>query len=140
MSWFSTSAFQFELPGDGWDERTQQRHAAPDRPRHRFAVSRAPKNEGETIDVEAAVRAFPELPNTEREILRKAPVTVGLCAGEDLSFVQRSLLGAEYIRIVVVEYYDRILAFHWMGPASDRDEIDERAERGLESILFRRQP
>ncbi len=136
MSWFSTKAFHFELPGDAWEEATTQVHTPPGDDRTTFALSR--QRATPELDLEATVRDMTGGHYLEREVVRSERIHVGPLDAQDVGVVARSHDSADYHRMVAVEYYDLALNFQWVGPASARAETDARAERALEALRFRR--
>lgn len=136
MNWFSTKAFAFELPGDGWSEETTQFFTPKDDDTKAFAISRQ-KNDP-ALDMEATVKEMKGGAYLEREIVRSEPIQVGPLEAKDVSIVARNLKGADYLRNVLVTYYDLLLNFQWVGPAPSRKEIDALADRTLETLRFRR--
>ncbi len=136
MSWFSTKAFSFDLPGEDWSEQTTQFFTPKDDDTAAFAISRQ-KNDPE-LDMEATVRDMKGGYYLEREIVRSEQIQVGPLDARDYGFIARNLKGADYLRNVLVTYYDLLLNFQWVGPARLRKEIDARAERSLAALRFRR--
>jgi hypothetical protein len=138
MSWFSTSAFSFELPGDRWEERTVNLF----RPRHDdrsvFMLGRAKIPEGGPVPFEELLDSLPMGPYDERKIVRHEPCRVGMLEGEDVSLFARTGASGEYYRFVSVPYYDLEVTFQFAGPIADRQKVDENADRTLDSVRFRK--
>lgn len=136
MSWFSTKAFSFELPGE-WQERTIQLHRPADDAETAFALARNPREDKQEIDLDMVVSSLPKGSNVEREVLHNDRVEVGPLDGQDMGFITRTRASAEYYRIVCVSYFDLELSFQWAGPAARRAEVDARAEHLLQTVKFR---
>ncbi|NUO54742.1 MAG: hypothetical protein HOV80_38365 [Polyangiaceae bacterium] len=136
MSWFSTKGFSFSLPGEEWTEATTQFFTPKGDDTAAFAISRQ-ENDPE-LDMEATVRDMKGGYYLEREIVRSERIQVGPLEAKDYGFIARNLKGADYLRNVLVTYYDLLLNFQWVGPAQARKEIDARADRALETLRFRR--
>lgn len=134
MTWFSTKAFQFDLPGDGWDELTIQSFHSQEDEHAAFAISR--QKASEDVDLVESVKNTPA-PYLEREIVRHEPRQVGALDAEDLAVIGRASTHADYHRMVVVRYYDLALSFQWSGAAANRDAVDARVEQALETVRFR---
>lgn len=138
MSWFSTSRFRFELPGDVWEERTLHVFRPPDDTRSVFMVGRAKPPPGKRPTVEELMAAMPEGPYDERQVVRREWRQVGPLEGEDVTIAARGGAAADYYRFISVDYYELELTFQFAGPISERDRVDARAEATLQSVAFRR--
>lgn len=138
MSWFTTSAFHFELPGERWEERTMHVFRPPDDSRSIFMIGRAKVPPDGKPTVEDLLASLPEGPYDERTIIRKERCQVGPLEGEDVSILARSGATGDYYRFVGVEYYDLELTFQFAGPMAKREEVDARVEATLQSVWFRR--
>jgi len=138
VSWFSTAAFHFELPGDRWEEQTLHLFRPPADARSAFAISRNRVKGDSPSDIESALRALPTGRYDERSILRSERRQVGPLEAQDVSAFARSGSEGEYYRVVNVAYYELELSFQWAGPMETREEVDARVERTLESLKFRR--
>ena len=136
MSWFSTKAFSFELPG-AWQEHTIQLHRPADDTETAFAIARNPREGKQEVDLDLVVSNLPKGSNLEREILHNERVAVGPFDGQDMSLITRTPASAEYYRIVCVSYFDLELSFQWAGPAARRAEVDARADQLLQTVKFR---
>lgn len=134
MSWFSTKAFHFELPGDTWEEATTQIYQPKGQDKVAFAINR--QKATAELDLVATIQEIPTS-YLEREIVRSEQRHLGALDAHDVSVIGRSMDGADYHRMVFVHYYDLALSFQWAGPASSRDAIDARVERSLETLRFR---
>lgn len=132
---FSTNEFWFELPGEGWVERTIHLFRPSKDSTTAFAISRRPiQPDDETM--EQIVRSVPHPPDTEKEILKNEHRYFGDASGEDISVLARVGTVGLYHRIVCIPYQGRSLSFQWSGPLAQRDEIDARAERTLKNLRF----
>jgi hypothetical protein len=138
MSWFSTSKFHFELPGNRWEERTLQIFRPMDDDRSVFIVGRAKLPSEGRPDVESLLASLPEGPYDERKIIRHERCQVGPLEGEDVSVFARAGAAGDYYRFVSVPYYDLELTFQFAGPMSDRAQVDARVDATLSSVWFRR--
>jgi hypothetical protein len=140
VSWFSTARFHFELPGDGWVEKTNQVHQPADCERSAFVISRQPKPaEGPVPSISNVIESLPsDEVYQERIVLSSSTRQVGPLEAQDASVLARSHRSAEYFRMVCVEYYDLLLSFQWAGPASKRESVDAMAEEMLATTKFRR--
>lgn len=137
MTWFSTNAFRFALPGDAWLEQTIHMFRPKNDPRSAFAISRSePAPDGDD-SIERALKMLPKGPYDERTILRRELREVGAVDAEDVSLFARSGASGEYYRILCLPYYGRLLSFQWAGPIAARDEVDARVERALDTLRFR---
>jgi hypothetical protein len=134
VSWFSTKAFHFELPGESWEEMTTHVFQPQAQDRTTFAINR--QKGSADLDLAATMRETPS-PYLEREIVRSEHRHVGSLDAQDVSVIGRSRESADYHRVVLVSYYDVALSFQWAGPASARDAIDATVERSLETLRFR---
>jgi hypothetical protein len=137
MSWFATKAFEFQLAGDDWVDQTVN-HYEPkgDGPHNLLAITRqkyAPEQ-----DLEATFREMEGGDYQEREIVRSELTHVGPLSAQDVSVIARNVNGADYHRVVSIHYFDTTLNFQWMGPAVGREIVDQRVERTLETIKFRK--
>jgi len=138
MSWFSTSAFRFELPGDVWEERTMHLFRPPNDTRSVFMVGRAKPPPGKRPTTEELIASLPKGPYDERTIIRQEWCQVGPLEGEDVSVAARGGVMGDYYRFVSVAYYELELTFQFAGPMSARDEVDARVEATIRSVRFRR--
>ena len=136
MTWFSTKAFEFTLPGDGWTEETTQFHRPKGDDRTAFAISR--QKATPDLDLETTVREMKGGLYKEREIVRSEGVRVGPLDAHDVGVIARNYEHADYHRNVAVLYFDLALNFQWVGPAASREEIDVRADRTLATLKFRK--
>lgn len=136
MSAFSTNDFQFELPGEGWVERTVHVFYAAGDQQTGFVITRLDPSKEEDNSIEASIAALPKGLYDEREVLRSEARSFGRIETQDVSFLARRGAEAKYFRVVSVPYYDRELSFQWVGPFTARDEVDARAEKTLESLRF----
>lgn len=135
MTWFSTDAFRFELPEDGWIEQTVHVFHPPNDPKTGFVITRVP-SEPDGAGVERSLQALPEWLYDEREVLRSERRYFGTAEAEDVSFLARKGMDGSYFRVVAVPYYGRELSFQWMGPIADREQVDARVERALAKLRF----
>jgi hypothetical protein len=137
MTWFSTKAFDFQLSGEGWNDETINVYDQKgDGPLNRLAITRqkyAPEQ-----DLDATFREMKGGDYQEREIVRSDLIQVGMLDAQDVSVIARNVAGADYHRVVSIHYFDTTLNFQWVGPAIGREIVDERAERTLETIKFRK--
>lgn len=140
MSWFTTSAFHFQLPGDAWEERTTHVFRHPSDTRSIVMVGRAKVPPEGKPSVEELVASLPQGPYDERTILSKEPCQVGPLEGEDVCMLARSGATGDYYRFVSVDYYDLEVTFQFAGPMSAREEVDARVESTLQTVAFRRRP
>jgi hypothetical protein len=138
MTWFATSAFSFELPGDAWEERTLNMFRPENDERTMFLVGRSKVPEGGPVSVEDILKAMPMGPYDVREVVRHEWRQIGPLDAEDVSVFARQGATGEYYRFVTVNYYDLELTFQFAGPVADREDVDRRAERTLESVRFRK--
>jgi hypothetical protein len=136
VTWFSTNDFLFDLPGDGWVEETIHVFYAKEDDRTGFVITRVSPVKGADNSLEASIAALPKGLYDEKEIVRSEYRDFGAVDGQDVSFFARRGMDGSYFRIVSVPYYGRELSFQWMGPAGTREQVDERAERTLESLRF----
>ncbi len=140
MSWFCTSAFHFQLPGDAWEERTTHVLRHPSDKRTILMVGRAKVPPEGKPPVEELLASLPKGPYDERKILEKTPCQVGPLEGEDVSVLALSGATGDYYRFVSVDYYDLEVTFQFAGPMSRREEVDARVATTLASVVFRRRP
>lgn len=138
MSWFATSAFSFELPGDAWEERTLNMFRPENDDKTAFLVGRAKVPEGGPVSVEDILKDLPLGPYDEREVIRHEWRQVGPLDAEDVSVIARTGADGEYYRFVTVNYYDLEVTFQFAGRAAEQAEVDARAEKTLESVRFRK--
>jgi len=136
MTWFSTNEFLFELPGDGWVEETIHVFYAKEDDRTGFVITRVSPVKGGDNSLEASIAALPKGLYDEKEIVRSEYRYFGAVDGQDVSFFARKGMDGSYFRIVSVPCHGRELSLQWMGPAGTREQVDERAERTLESLKF----
>lgn len=135
MSAFSTNAFRFSLPGDSWVERTIHLFRRKDDPQSAFAISRRPAQPSD-LSVEELVKALPDGPYDEKEVVRSDERYFGAVAAQDVSVVARNGTRGEYYRMVVIPHHGSELSFQWAGPIAARDDVDARVERTLHSLRF----
>jgi hypothetical protein len=140
MSWFSTSAFDFELPGEAWEERTVHVFRVPGDARSAFMIGRAKIPPTGRVSLEEILPTLPMGAHDERKILRHETRDVGPLDGDDVSFYARSGTEGQYYRFVSVAYYDLELTFQFTGPMDAREDIDARADETLDSVQFRKRP
>lgn len=138
MSWFSTSAFHFELPGDAWEERTVNMFRPPNDDHSVFLVARSKVPEGGAVSVEEVLKSLPMGDHDVREVIRQEWRQVGPLDAEDASVFARTGAEGEYYRFVSVAYYDLEVTFQFAGPMAEREKVDVRAEKTLESVRFRK--
>ncbi len=138
MSWFCTSAFHFELPGDDWEERTLNFYRPNDDAQSVFIVGRAKIPEGGAPPATEVLASIPLGEFEEREILSHQARSVGPLDGEDLAVFARAGTTGQYYRFVSVPYYDLEVTFQFSGPMAARDAVDARVEATLESVRFRK--
>lgn len=136
MTWFSTKAFDFTLPGEGWSEETTQFHRPKDDTRTAFAISR--QKATPELDLEATVKEMKGGLYKEREVVHSLDVRVGPLDAHDIGVIARNYEQADYHRNVAVIYFDLALNFQWVGPAASREAIDARADRTLATLKFRK--
>ncbi len=137
MSWFTTSAFHFQLPGDRWEERTMHVFRPLDDQRSILMVGRAKVPPEGKPDIEDLLKSLPEGPYDERTILRRDRCQVGPLQGEDVSILARSGATGDYYRFISVDYYELELTFQFAGPMAAREEVDSRVETTLQTLWFR---
>jgi hypothetical protein len=138
MSRFATNAFSFELPDDGWVEKTLHMFRPPDDPQSAFAISRTTPVVGGKNSILDVIEALPKGgPYDEREVLRSERRGLGAVDIEDVSVLARRGTMGEYYRIVSIPYYGKELNLQWAGPIAQRDTVDARAERALQTLRFR---
>jgi hypothetical protein len=141
MTRFSTDEFRFDLPGD-WMEGTTQVYlpegVEPTGSTAGFAIGRSPRTEEPGQALDNVLRTLPKSPDIEVELLRSSPGKLGVLDAWDLGFVTRTRLSADYMRLVIVGYYDTELHFCWSGRAAEREAIDARADGTLGSVRFLR--
>ncbi|HTJ84825.1 MAG TPA: hypothetical protein VL400_24065 [Polyangiaceae bacterium] len=138
MTRFGTDVFRFDLPGDTWVEQTVQVYTPPEDQSTAFMLARDERTDDPGADLETAIRIFPNSRLGEVELVQSKRSDVGPLDAKDTSFIIRSRLSADYMRVVSVGYYELELRFCWAGPASARESIDARAEHTMKSARFRR--
>jgi hypothetical protein len=135
---FATTAFHFELPGDGWEDRSVQLFRSPDEPRAVLAVSRTYLGDEPPGDLADAIAGLPTEAYSERTILRCERTEVGPLDAQEAEVIAHGPEGADYVRVLAVSYYDLEVSFEWSGPASRREAVDASARRTIDSLRFRR--
>ena len=135
MNTFSTNAFRFTLPGDGWMEKTAHFFRRKNDPTSQFAISRVTK-EPDDMPLESLVELIPEPVDGEKEVLRSELRDFGAADAEDVSVRTRFGTTAIYHHIVSIPYYQLSLSFQWTGPFAQRDAVDASVERTLSSLRF----
>lgn len=138
MTRFAADAFRFDLPGDGWREETIQMFSPEGDDESAFMIGRRERAKDAAEAIERAFATFPKMSGLEVEMVRSEPVEVGSLQGTDLGIITRTKKGADYMRVVIVPYYDKDLYLNWGGPAAERSAVDARAARTLETVRFRR--
>lgn len=138
MSWFCTSAFHFELPGEEWEERTLNLYRPGKDPNTVFMVGRAKIPEGGIPPADEVLASLPMGPYDDREIVKQEIRRVGPLDAEDMTVTARAGTSSFYYRFVSVPYYDLEVTFQFAGPITDRAQIDARAEEALQSVRFRK--
>lgn len=139
MKRFGTDAFRFNLPGDGWKEETLQHFSPEGNDESAFMIGRRERSVDAAESLERTFATFPKLDKLEVELVRSEEISVGSLPATDLGIVIRTTTGADYMRIVLIPYYDSELYLNWGGPAAERSAIDTRVARTLETMRFRRQ-
>jgi hypothetical protein len=138
MTRFAADAFRFDLPGDGWREESVQMFTPEGDDASAFMIGRRERAADAAQTIERALGSFPKSSVLEVELVRSEQIEVGALQGTDLGIISRAKTGADYMRLVIVPYYDEDLYLSWGGPAADRSAVDARAEHGLETMRFRR--
>jgi len=138
MTRFAADAFRFDLPGDGWREESVQFFSPEGDDASAFMIGRRERAADAAESIEHALASFPKSTFLEVELVRSEWIEVGALQGTDLAIIARAKTGADYMRLVILPYYDEDLYLNWGGPASDRTAVDARAERSLETMRFRR--
>lgn len=138
MRQFSTDDFRFDLPGQGWREETLQHFSPEGDDESAFMIARRERAPDAAEALTRTFAAFPKSAKLEVELVRSEEIQVGPLAGTDIGIIARTTKGADYMRVVIVPYYDLDLYLNWGGPAAQRAAIDGRAARALETVRFLR--
>jgi hypothetical protein len=137
LSWFTTTDFSFELPGEAWEERSLQL-LVDTQDGSTILIAREPFGEGGLrAPLEVLVNGAID-PAAEREVLGYSLRQIGPLDAEEARVIVREDRGASYFRFMTVGYYELVLCFGWTGLAPLRREIDARAESFIESLEFRK--
>ena len=134
MSYFTTKAFSFSLPGP-WEEKTVNVHQRPDE-KASLVLTRSQREADGRVDLIGAIDGLPSSPQVERELLHDRRVQIGPLSGQDIGVINRTRAMAEYHRIVCLAWYDVDLSFQWGGAASAQNEVDARADHALSTLRF----
>lgn len=136
MSLFHTSAFSFELPGEGWEDQSMQRFLALDG-ETTFFVGRAPLGEGGVLEVLEGLSAE-AVSGNEFQQLGHRELQVGALDAHEVRLIVQEEGEAVYYRFLGIAYYDVALTFAWNGPAGSRKLCDARADAVLAGLQLRR--
>lgn len=136
MSWFSTSHFHFELPGETWREETMNVYRPDADERTAFIIARMPADE-EGVDVKRVVDAVELRDHEEREILHDEPGDLGPYDAQDVAMIARSGGIGVYLRFIRVDLKTHNLMLQWAGPVADREAVEDRVQRTLATLRFR---
>jgi hypothetical protein len=138
MTRFAADAFRFDLPGNGWREESVQMFSPEGDDASAFMIGRRERAADAAETIERALASFPKSSVLEVELVRSEQIEVGALPATDLGIISRAKSGADYMRLVIVPYYDEDLYLSWGGPAAERATVDARAAKSLESMRFRR--
>lgn len=136
MSWFSTSEFHFELPGETWREETLNVYRPVDDVRTAFLIARIPAT-ADGVDVNDVVGLVPLRDHEEREIIHDEPGDLGPYDAQDIAMVARSGGIGVYLRFIRVDLKTHNLMFQWAGPVAEREAVEDRVQRTLATLRFR---
>ena len=137
MRRFATDAFRFDLPGDSWREETLQHFSPEGDDQSAFLIGRRERAADAAESIARTFATFPKTSGLEVELVRAEEIDVGPLPATDLGIITRTTTGADYLRVVIIPYYDQDLYLNWGGPAAARSAIDERVARTLETVRFR---
>ncbi len=138
MKRFATDAFRFDLPDGEWREETLQHFSPEGDDASAFMIGRRERAADAAESIAHTLATFPKSSALEVELVRSEEIDVGPLPATDLGIITRTAKGADYMRVVIIPYYDQDLYLNWGGPAADRSAIDARVTRTLETMRFRR--
>ena len=136
MSVFHTSAFSFELPGEGWADHSMQRFLALDG-ETTFFLGRVPLKEQTVLEVLESLSAEAVSDNDFKQLGHRE-IEVGALDGHEVRLVVYEEGEGVYYRFLGVAYYDSVLTFAWNGPASAKSLIEERADAIVGGLQMRK--
>jgi hypothetical protein len=135
MTWVETPEFEFELPGDGWENQSVQSFLADDESMS-YHLSRTKLPEGGVQTVLGVWRDEMVSEADDWNVVSDGEVEIGAQVGLETRVVARAQGQAQYFRVLTVPYYEIALTFCWSGMAASMADIDRTADAVFAGVKF----
>jgi len=139
VTWAETPEFEFELPGDGWENQSVQSFLTEDE-RMAYLISRSRLPEGGAQSVADEWRDELMSDADDWNLVSEREVEVGALLGLEQRIVARAEGQAQYFRLMTVPYYEIALLFCWSGAAGAMADIDRTADACVAGVQFWSRP